>query len=65
MTRRTITTLVTAGILALGGLTVGAAPASAAICPPGQACTVGKSTVYVTAGTVMRANNLVGPRTPR
>lgn len=44
-----------------GGL-ITAAPASAAVCPPGQQCVVGKSTVYVKAGTVLRANKYGWPK---
>lgn len=36
MTRRTLTVVATAGLIALGGLAVGAGPASAATCPAGQ-----------------------------
>lgn len=39
-----------------------AAPASAALCPPGQSCTVGKSTVYVPGGTILRANKYGWPK---
>ena len=47
--------------LGAGGLMT-AAPASAALCPPGQSCTVGKSTVYVAGGTVLRANKYGWPK---
>ena len=41
-----------------------AAPATAAQCPPGQHqhCTVGKSTSYVTVGSVLRANKYGWPK---
>ena len=46
----------------LAGSSLLLAPAAnAAICPPGQACVVGKSKVYVTAGTVLRANKYGWP----
>ncbi|MDQ0822804.1 hypothetical protein QFZ79_000544 [Arthrobacter sp. V4I6] len=36
--------------------------ASAAVCPPGQSCTVGKSSVYVESGTVVKANKYGWPK---
>ncbi len=47
--------------LGAGGL-ITAAPASAAVCPRGQHCEVGKSTVYVNADTVLRANKYGWPK---
>jgi hypothetical protein len=47
---------------ALGaGALIAAAPASAAVCPEFSNCAVGTSTVYVTEGTMLRANKYGWP----